>query len=205
MNNSIVKFFCRIKLHAYFNDPYKGFIDLDESDFDPMSKYSTKKYRWTPPFVHESIDNFIDICKCEISAIDVKKISKRECNLSKDEKDVLRSLSKRGDLAIKTADKGGVFVVWRKDLNVSEAERQLSDNLFYKRMPSDLTSQNNLIISKTIKEEIDQNRLPRSATNLMEKDPHCSIFYLLPKIHKENNPGRPVISAISCPTFMSML
>ena len=202
MNDSVDKFFRRIKLHAYFNDPNKGFIDPDESNFDPMSKYSTKKSRWTPPFVHESIDNFIDICKKEICAIDVKKISKKECNLSKDEKDALRSLSKRDDIVIKRADKGGAIVVWRKDLYISEAERQLSDNLFYEQMPSDLTSQNNLIISKTIKEEIDENRLPRSATNLIEKDPRCGIFYLLPKIHKENNPGRPVISAISCPTHL---
>ena len=117
---------------------------------DPMSKYSTKKSRWTPPFVHESIDNFIDICKKEIRTIDVKKISKKECNLSKDEKDALRSLSKRDDIVIKKA-----IVVWKKDLYVSEAERQLSDNLFYEQMPSDLTYHNNLIISKTIKEEID--------------------------------------------------
>ena len=120
-----------------------------------MSKYSTKKSRWTPPFVHESIDNFIDICKKEIRTIDVKMISKKECNLSKDEKDALRSLSKRDDIVIKRADKGGAIVVWKKDLYVSEAERQLSDNLFYEQMPSDLTSHNNLIISKTIKEEID--------------------------------------------------
>ena len=130
MNDSVVKFFRRIKLHAYFNDPNKGFIDPNESDFDPMSKYNTKKSRWTPPFVLESVDNFIDICKCENSAIDVKKTKRMSWD------HWVRGWSRN-----QKADEGGVFVVWRKDLNVSEAERQLSDNLFYKRMPSDLTSQ----------------------------------------------------------------
>ena len=83
MNDSVDKFFRRIKLHAYFNDPNKGlFIDPDESNFDPMSKYSTKKSRWTPPFVHESIDNFIDICKKEICAIE-KRFPKKNAIFQK--------------------------------------------------------------------------------------------------------------------------
>ena len=30
--------------------------------------------------------------------------------------------------------------------------------------------------------------------------PRASRFYLLPKIHKPNNPGRPIVSPCSCPT-----
>ena len=30
--------------------------------------------------------------------------------------------------------------------------------------------------------------------------PRCSKFYMLPKIHKPGNPGRPIVSACSCPT-----
>ena len=36
--------------------------------------------------------------------------------------------------------------------------------------------------------------------NLVVKTPQTSTFYLLPKIHKAGNPGRPNVSACSCPT-----
>ena len=42
--------------------------------------------------------------------------------------------------------------------------------------------------------------LPPSAKNLDLATPHTSRFYLLPKKEKPNNPGRPIVSACSCPT-----
>ena len=47
---------------------------------------------------------------------------------------------------------------------------------------------------------IQANELPASAKNLVLQTPTTSPFYLLPKIHKENNPGRPIVSACNCPT-----
>jgi hypothetical protein len=35
---------------------------------------------------------------------------------------------------------------------------------------------------------------------LTPEDPKPGRFYLLPKIHKENNPGRPIVSANGHPT-----
>ena len=43
-------------------------------------------------------------------------------------------------------------------------------------------------------------KLPSTARNLFVTTPKTSTFYLKPKIHKPNNPGRPIISACSCPT-----
>ena len=45
-----------------------------------------------------------------------------------------------------------------------------------------------------------ENHLPPLATNLIVEHPRTSKFYLLPKIHKPDNPGRPIISASFCPT-----
>ena len=39
-----------------------------------------------------------------------------------------------------------------------------------------------------------------SATNLIQDNPRCAMFYLLPKLHKVDNPGRPIVSTINCPT-----
>ena len=45
-----------------------------------------------------------------------------------------------------------------------------------------------------------EQKLPSTARNLFVTTPKTSTFYLKPKIHKPNNPGRPIISACSCPT-----
>lgn len=36
--------------------------------------------------------------------------------------------------------------------------------------------------------------------DLVPKHTSCSNLYFLPKIHKPNNPGRPVVSGCACPT-----
>ena len=81
-----------------------------------------------------------------------------------------------------------------------EANRQLSDETFYRKETRDMTRENFKIVEEAIKQEIEEEHLPGSATALLPKDLRCSRFYLLPKVHKVNNPGRPVVSSCSCPT-----
>ena len=47
---------------------------------------------------------------------------------------------------------------------------------------------------------IAKQELPATAKNLIITTPRTSCIYFLPKIHKPNNPGRPIVSACSCPT-----
>ena len=67
-------------------------------------------------------------------------------NLSSEERAALENLSKRKDLIVKSADKGGALVVWRADLYHKEALRQLSDTSFYAKVDKDLTSTNQQIV-----------------------------------------------------------
>ena len=112
----------------------------------------------------------------------------------------LKNLSKRKDIIVKAADKGGALVVWRADLYQKEALRQLSDTSFYAEVDKDLTSTNQQIVKSTINDLIVKQELPATATNLVIKTPRTSCIYFLPKIHKPNNPGQPIVSACSCPT-----
>ena len=52
----------------------------------------------------------------------------------------------------------------------------------------------------TIRFWIVNQELPDTATNLIINTLRTSCIYFLPKIHKPNNPGRPIVSAYSCPT-----
>ena len=57
------------------------------------------------------------------------------------------------------------------------------------------------VVSKdTIQNLIVNQELPDTATNLIINTPRTSCIYFLPKIHKPNNPDRPIVSACSCPT-----
>ncbi|XP_072163921.1 uncharacterized protein [Diadema setosum] len=121
-------------------------------------------------------------------------------NITEKEEKALKSLRKNTNYIIKPADKGGAVVVWRRDLYIAEAERQLNNPTFYEKVDRDPTSDHNQIVKDTVTDLIRSNALPSSASNLCQKSPRVSTFYLLPKIHKEGNPGRPIVSTIGCPT-----
>ena len=90
--------------------------------------------------------------------------------------------------------------MWRTDLYIAEANRQLADQRFYQKIPSDATQSSQQEVKTFINTAIENNQLPPSATNLIVEHPSTSKFYLLPKIYKPGNPGRPIVSAFSCPT-----
>ena len=108
-------------------------------------------------------------------------------------------MTSRQDIVIKPADKGGRIVVWRKDLYMQEGYSQLNSPS-YKKLKKDPTRNLNNQIIKAINEEISSNNLPPNARKLYSQHPRTSLFYMLPKIHKPDNPGRPIVSAVSCPT-----
>lgn len=91
-------------------------------------------------------------------------------------------------------------VVWHTDLYQQEAVRQLSDPTFYTKVNKDLTSANQKIVKDTIQELITKQELPVTTKNLIITTPRTSCIYFKPKIHKPNNPGRPIVSACSSPT-----
>ena len=106
----------------------------------------------------------------------------------------------RFDYSVKATDKGGAVVVWRADLYQKEASRPLSDTSFYDKVDKDLTLINQTIVKNTIYDLIAKQELPATAKNLTITTPRTSSIYFLPKIHRPNNPGRPIVSVCSCPT-----
>ena len=71
---------------------------------------------------------------------------------------------------------------------------------FYLEIDKDLTTHHQEIVKDTINSLISDGSLPQTASNLIHTTPRTSHIYFLPKIHKVNNPGRPIVSACSCPT-----
>ena len=155
---------------------------------------------WTPkPGKFHALDFYIDKCRRDINKIKFNNPPKR-FNISLEERRALIHLRQREDIFIKPADKGGAVVVWHKQLYMDEAYRQLTDDQHYTQETEDMTSIHNNVIQQEINRLIVNGDLPKSAVHLIVPNPRTAKFYILPKIHKANTPGRPIVSACNCPT-----
>ena len=82
---------------------------------------------------------------------------------------------------------------------IREAHRQLEDSQFYKRLPNDPTKPYSERINKAVDKFKDEGLITETVANgLKVQESKTSKFNLNPKIHKENNPGRPVINSVDC-------
>ncbi|XP_033729648.1 uncharacterized protein LOC117318802 [Pecten maximus] len=122
-------------------------------------------------------------------------------NLGMGERKALQALKRNTDIVIKPADKGSAVVVMNREDYIQEANRQLSNETFYRKVDQDLTGEHankvNAAISRIqLKGDIDKD----TAEFLRCDSPRAGSFYLLPKIHKAGNPGRPIINSIGHPT-----
>ena len=112
----------------------------------------------------------------------------------------LIELSKRDDVIFCNADKSGAVVIWDVKDYIKEAMKQLNDTNFYKNLPNNPTP-THCEINGTIDRFKQSKQLEsKLAEGLKTLEPRTPQFYLLPKIHKDNIPGRPVVISINSHT-----
>ena len=122
-------------------------------------------------------------------------------NLSKGEQKAMEELAKRKDIIINNADKGSAVVIMDIEKYINEANCQLSDKRNYKKLQEDPTLQHSNLVNDTIDRFKKENLLSKKlADGLKTVNPKTAMFYISPKIHKGNNPGRPVTKSINCHT-----
>ena len=64
-----------------------------------------------------------------------------------------------------------------------------------------MTEEHAMKINNTISQFAKEKLIPEKAAEALKvTNPKTARFYMLPKIHKPGNPGRPIISAIDNPT-----
>ena len=137
----------------------------------------------------------------DINALMKEPTKKLKSNLTYKEHTAMEELAKRKDFIITNADKGGAVVITDTDSYIKEANRQLSDKASYKQLTQDPTLQHNRMVNQTIERFKNEKLLPQKiADGLKITNPKTPKFYISPKIHKPNNPGRPVINSIECHT-----
>lgn len=191
-------FYRRLRLRYHFRENQSD----EPDDPDPFVALRQRNSTWTPPIGENRVlDKFISKCRKDIEPkLHAKPIQRQ--NLSRNERIAIKSLKCNQDIIIKSADKGGAVVVWRKDLYIQEAERQLQDTTTYTKLVEDPTESDQKFISNTIKTHIKRKELPSTAQHMIHPCPRSANFYMLPKIHKVDCPGRPIVSSHSCPTVL---
>ena len=120
-------------------------------------------------------------------------------NLDKGEREAIKELSKSEDIIITDADKGGAVAVADMDDYIKEAARQLNDKGNYHILPQDPTLVNNSLVNQAIdrckKEKLITHKI---ADRLKTSDPRTLRFHITPKIHRPENPSRPVVNLVNC-------
>ena len=133
-------------------------------------------------------------------------------NLTKLESQAIKELKDNDNIIIKKADKGSAIVIMDRDDYVLEAERQLKVQRHYKEIAAPQYPDNCDIFNRILDK---MHRLGLISTKeraflCATPDARERIFYLLPKIHKEQTkwtvphkipPGRPIVSDVNSESY----
>ena len=190
--HDIEKFNRRIKLRSHFGTvPKEGL-------------YFKSNSTWEPSNIHHTVKTFTEDFSRQIKLSLETETSERGTNrknLNKMETRAMDNLKNRDDIVITKADKGGAVVINGVTEYIKEANRQLSDKNFYKKLTHNPTSEHAALVDNAIDNLKHRGALDeKTAKKLKTDNPKTPRLYFLPKIHKPNNPGRPVVSSIGCHT-----
>jgi hypothetical protein len=193
MARDIKKFDRKIRLRDHFGDT-------------PQTKQIYKSSStWVPKDTHHTVRTFLEDFSRKMEAELKTQIPKSGRNpiknLSKEELEALDHLKTMDDLVITKADKGGAVVLQNVNDYIKEAKRQLDDDSFYKKVPNNPTDEHAALVSNALDNLKHRGLLDeKTAEGLKPDNPSTPKLYMLPKIHKKDNPGRPVVSSVGCHT-----
>ncbi|KAJ1088372.1 hypothetical protein NDU88_001529 [Pleurodeles waltl] len=189
MKRNLKSFERRCRLAEYFNN--NSNVDLPSSLPDPFKKFRHPK-SWTPQCGRNPVlDTYILSINKLIKESTPKRIFD---NITREERQALYHLQQRTDVIIKPADKGGAVVSMKVCDYIEEGMRQLMDTNTYKPLETDPTEDLNKEMKNMVAKYRSLNLIDDTADILVHPKPRPGRFYMLPKIHKMNNPGRPIIS-----------
>ena len=187
IKNDLEKLGTDIKLRMFYqNDLSPSFSEK------PTFKVPSS---WTPPIIFMQLELYLS--EIEDKLININESGESYQNLSKDEREALKSLMNDNEIIIKPADKGSAVVIWSKHGYLLEASNQLSDTNVYCKSNSSTLQKVNSEIKSVLRDIFNLKELDQKIINyLTVKKLQLGRFYLLPKIHKQtmNVPGRRLIS-----------
>ena len=201
VKENIDKFFRNVNLFLFFSeeDNSPSTTELNSTDgFKHHELKVTSKFNPPKPNMLEHIQ---EILTDRILNHNPSKARPR--NLTNKQYQILDELQNNNCIVIKKADKGSNIVIMDREFYIKEARRQLTDTKFYKPCDENLTIHHHSLVQELILEMFNKKIISEQTFKFLSKGgKRTSIFYLLPKIHKNltNPPGRPIVSSVDCPT-----
>ena len=173
-------------------------LEYNVDPYKEIHKSFKNKSSWKPP-PNKTLDTYkrafkVDLLKC-------KADQSHQYNLTKEQWKGLMELGKNPEIVIKKADKGSAVVIMNTTDYLREGYRQLSDPNFYNKIREDPTEKISDNICKVLTEMRNLKLITQKNFEYLNiRNPKAGRFYLLPKIHKKQVPGRPICSSIGHPT-----
>lgn len=133
-------------------------------------------------------------------------------NLSLEEIRALKELKNAKNIVLKPADKGSAVVILSREQYILEAERQLNDTVYYKKLDKPIFMETVPLIHEIIDTLKNKKFINSKQSTYLkgETQPRERRFYILPKIHKDPKswtipfevpPGRPIVSDCGSETY----
>ncbi len=203
----IGQFVTNLRRQFYFSDKPIN------SQINSLTKSKFKlKSNWVPPFKHLNLDQRLTCAKILKLPYITQTIKNRPCNITKQERILIKQLKNNSSVIVKQADKGGATVLMDNTLYLKEAYKQLSDIHYYTQITKPLTESNYDNIYLILKNMLKLKQISLQQFKFLLRPPHTiknRSFYLLPKIHKPLDkwphpnmpPGRPIVSDVNSESY----
>ena len=129
--------------------------------------------------------------------------NKPKHNITKSEREAIKSLQKQDSIIVLPADKGKCVVVMDKTEYLEKANTMLSDTRTYTKLKSDPTNKIRDKLIKKLNKLKDQGKITEKQLHYLKPstNPTTPRFYGTPKVHKNGNPLRPIVDYTGSVTY----
>ena len=198
------------------------FKDSDKKNYSNDKKLQNKS-TWQPPIskITEETIETVSKLNCETRNLlqslpgttTGSLILPGKRNLGQEETLALKSFKNNNSIVIKSADKGGAIVVMDKEAYINEANRQLQNTKYYKKLDEPIYPHNAIKINTILDALFHNRKIQKKEYDYLRADSETArprLFYLLPKIHKNRDAwpqlnrmpeGRPIVSDCSSESY----
>ena len=190
LSQDLTDYYRRIRLQEFF-------LDSAPMEREPFHV----KSNWIPPKNRvPALETYVQVVNSKVTNTDLS-LKKTPVNLPSDECQALRSLRSRTDIIIKPADKGSAVVIMDRQQYIDEVLRHVNNHTIYSCIDSDPTGRFSQQIQQVLDDMKSRDQLTKKAHKFLSPiNCRAARFYILPKIHKPGNPGRPIVSGNGSPT-----
>ena len=191
----------KLRLYHKLHKNEEDIETTDESSDDDSPHKILKPSKGWKPDDSEMDPNIMRYKTCVLNDMQSKFKAKRRprFNTTKHERKAIGTLRKNTDIIIKPADKVGAIVIMDKTDYIKEGERQLQQKQHYMKLDNFEKTKNKYIkeVEKSLRSLKNREYIDDDIFKILFRpNPRTSNLNLLPKIHKKNNPGRPIINSV---------